>query len=108
MDAFSERQLSEAILEVLQGGTWRDDAVGLQRIEAGEWVRARKVALALGARGYGPIEPLARHVLPMLELLHFRGVVERIAVANPSRSTPLWRLSQNAPSAADREPAGAA
>ena len=98
MDAFSERQLAEAITEVLRGGTWRDEALGLQRIEAGEWVRARKVALALAAKGYGPIEPLARHVEPMLELLHFRGMVERIAAVSPSTSMPFWRLAQTRPS----------
>ena len=79
MDAFSERRLGAAIVEVLRG-------------ESGEWVRARTVASALAADGFGPLEPLNRHVLPMLELLQMAGEVECLSAVGASGRSSYWRL----------------
>ena len=77
MDAFSERRLGAAIVEVLRGGSW---------------VQARTVASALAAAGFGPLEPLTRHVLPMLEILQMAGEVECLSALGTSGRSSYWRL----------------
>ncbi len=92
VDAFSHERLEAAIIGVLRDGASLD-AVGLKCIEPGAWVRPRTLALALAAMGFGPLEPLDRHVLPMLELLHWSGRVERLAAAGTSARTGYWRFA---------------
>ena len=93
MDAFSGRRLETGILDVLQGRAWLDPAEGELRIVKGEWVRPRVVALALAAEGFGPLEPLSRHVVPMLELLELAGHVENLSAVGVSAGSTYWRLT---------------
>lgn len=93
MDAFCERRLEAAILDVLQGRAWTDPAEGELRIVKGEWVRPHVVALALAAEGFGPLEPLSRHVVPMLELLQLAGHVETLRAVGGSARSSGWRLT---------------
>lgn len=93
MDAFSGRRLEAAILDVLQGRAWLDPTEGLLRIGRGEWVTPRVVALALAAEGFGPLEPLSRHVVPMLELLQLAGHVESLSAVGTSGGSSYWRLT---------------
>ena len=93
MDAFAGRRLEAAILDVLQGRAWLDPAAGELRIVKGEWVRPRVVALALAADGFGPLEPLSRHVVPMLELLQLAGHVENFSAVGASAAATYWRLA---------------
>ena len=64
MDAFSERRLEAAIVDVL----------------------------ALAAQGFAPLESLDRHVLPMLELLELTGRVEHVSMIGTSGRVSCWRL----------------
>ncbi len=93
MDAFSGRRLETGILDVLQGRAWLDPAEGELRIVKGEWVHPRVVALALAAEGFGPLEPLSRHVVPMLELLQLAGHVENLSTVGASAGSTYWRLT---------------
>jgi hypothetical protein len=93
VDAFSGRRLESGILDVLQGRAWLDPTEGELRIVKGEWVRPRVVALALAAEGFGPLEPLSRHVVPMLELLQLAGHVENLAAVGASAGSTYWRLA---------------
>ena len=93
MDAFSGRRLEAAILDVLEGRAWLDPNEGQLCIGKGEWVAPRTVALALAAEGFGPLEPLSRHVAPMLELLQLAGHVENLSAAGASGRPTYWRLS---------------
>ena len=92
MDAFSARRHDAAILDVLQGCAWLDPTEGQLSIGKGEWVAPRVVALALAADGFGPLEPLSRHVAPMLELLQLAGHVETLSAAGASGRSTYWRL----------------
>jgi hypothetical protein len=85
--------LETGILDVLQGRAWLDPAEGELRIVKGEWVRPRVVALALAAEGFGPLEPLSRHVVPMLELLELAGHVEILSAVGVSAGSTYWRLT---------------
>ena len=51
------------------------------------------VALALAAEGFGPLEPLSRHVVPMLELLELAGHVENLSAVGASAGSTYWRLT---------------
>ena len=53
---------------------------------------ARTVAAALAADGFGPLEPLTRHVLPMLEILQMAGEVECLSALGTSGRSSYWRL----------------
>jgi hypothetical protein len=92
VDAFSGRRLEAAILDVLEGRAWLDPTEGELSIGKGEWVAPRTVALALAAEGFGPLEPLSRHVAPMLELLQLAGRVENLSAAGAGGRSTYWRL----------------
>ena len=81
MDAFSHSRLEDAIVRLLA-------------VAPNTWVKPQSIAEALAREGFGPLEPLGRHVVPMLELLYVMGRVERMsAVGSRGSSTGYWRLA---------------
>ncbi len=81
MDAFSHSRLEDAIIRLLAEAP-------------NKWVKPHSIAEALAGQGFGPLEPLGRHVVPMLELLYAMGRVERMSAVGPRRSSAgYWRLA---------------